>query len=252
MAPIGPEERNFSATWWLLAQAAPGGAVAEAEGVVMIATGVPFFYFNAAFVTDPSADPERVVDTAQEWFGGRALPFSLRFSEHEPAFADAAITAGLVESERSPIMAMSVEGTPPPPPIEGLEVRVVSDEAGFDDHVRIVAEAFSAPADWLRRVFTPALLDVEDFVPLVGYIAGEPVASSALVVTDGMGGVYNVGTPEQHRRQGYGEAMTWAAVEQAMALGCTATTLQASAMGKPIYERMGYRTLLDYRQFATA
>jgi hypothetical protein len=48
------------------------------------------------------------------------------------------------------------------------------------------------------------------------------------------------------RRRGYGEALTWAAVAGGQRAGCTIASLQASALGKPVYARMGFSDVLGY------
>jgi predicted acetyltransferase len=55
-------------------------------------------------------------------------------------------------------------------------------------------------------------------------------------------GIYNVATPAAFRNRGLGEATTRAAVAEGQRRGCVMSTLQASEMGYPIYERMGFRT----------
>ena len=61
-------------------------------------------------------------------------------------------------------------------------------------------------------------------------------------------GVYNVGTLESHRRRGLGEAMTAYAAELGRAVhGCSIATLQSSAMGLSLYQRMGYRTVTEWQ-----
>jgi predicted acetyltransferase len=62
-------------------------------------------------------------------------------------------------------------------------------------------------------------------------------------------GIYNVATLPSHRKRGYGEAMTWRAVAGGAAAGCDVAILQASQMGRPIYERMGFRLVAPYRTF---
>jgi ribosomal protein S18 acetylase RimI-like enzyme len=75
------------------------------------------------------------------------------------------------------------------------------------------------------------------------------VASSALIVIDGVAGVHYVGTLASHRRRGFGEAMTRHAVDEGAQAGCRSATLQASEMGQPIYERMGFRVVTQYKTF---
>ena len=95
-------------------------------------------------------------------------------------------------------------------------------------------------------------LALPGFECYIGSVDGEAVATSTLVVTGTTAAVYNVATLESHRRRGLGEALTWHAVRAGAAMGCDVSTLQASAMGRPIYERMGYRYVAPYRTFHRA
>ncbi len=56
---------------------------------------------------------------------------------------------------------------------------------------------------------------------------------------------HNVATIEAARGRGYGTAMTWAAIADA-APGVEIAVLQASALGRPVYERMGFRMVVEY------
>jgi hypothetical protein len=59
----------------------------------------------------------------------------------------------------------------------------------------------------------------------------------------GFVGIYGVATPPDARGRGYGEAMTWAAT---LCRPDLPATLQASPMGRPVYDRMGYRTVAEF------
>ena len=80
---------------------------------------------------------------------------------------------------------------------------------------------------------------------IFGSVDDVPVSTAHVGVTGRTAGIYNVATPPEHRRHGYGEALTWAAVAEGGHLGCDHSTLQASPMGAPIYRRMGYRQVCD-------
>jgi len=75
-------------------------------------------------------------------------------------------------------------------------------------------------------------------------------------VTSGLGwrsgrtiGVYAISTVPAARRHGYGEAMTARVVADGIAAGCDVAALQASAVGRPIYERLGFRVDVLYNAY---
>ena len=76
---------------------------------------------------------------------------------------------------------------------------------------------------------------------LLGRLNGEPVATSSLLLAGGIVGIYDVSTAPEARGRGIGTAMTAAAVETARAHGYEIAFLQPSAMGKPLYHRVGFR-----------
>jgi len=92
-----------------------------------------------------------------------------------------------------------------------------------------------------------ALLDEPDMVHYVGFVDGAPVATAMRFSSQRVATVANVSTIPAYRRRGIGEAMTWRAALDGRAAGCVASYLQASEMGFPIYQRMGYRHVLTHR-----
>lgn len=140
-----------------------------------------------------------------------------------------------------------IAGAVDPSPAALTIAPVASDDV--DDYMGVIAEGFDAPFDIVERVFRGPLLHLGGFTALLGRLNGVPVATSGLWCSDGVAGVYNVATLPGHRAKGYGAAMTWAAANLGRDAGLTQSILQASAAGEPVCERMGYRTLVRYRQF---
>lgn len=74
----------------------------------------------------------------------------------------------------------------------------------------------------------------------VAFMDERVIGTDVALVGHGVVGVYLVTVVDTARGRGFGEALTWRATLADPALPAT---LQASSMGKPLYERMGYRTI---------
>ncbi|MBI3746412.1 MAG: GNAT family N-acetyltransferase [Chloroflexi bacterium] len=133
-----------------------------------------------------------------------------------------------------------------PPDLPGHEIRRVVDAAGLDDHLSTGAMGFGLPEAILRAVVVPALIDRPDTAIYVGYANGAPVSTGLGVRTGRTIGVYNIATVETARGRGYGAAMTRRVVDDGVSAGCDVAILQASQMGLPLYERLGFRTVVEY------
>lgn len=243
---IDAAEQNYFTAWRLLAGRAAGCLVEETDNVVFTFVPVPVAYFNSAFVKPP-ADAVSCIETVREFFAARETPFTLRFRD-SPESDAACRSAGFTPAGLSPLMNAAVDDIAPP---STIDVRRV-DAQTWDDHVRAIAVGFGMPVELASRLFGPSLAESEEYAAFNAYIDGEVASTAALIVSDSVAGVYNVATPEAFRRRGLGEATTRAAVAEGARRGCVMSTLQASDMGYPIYERMGFRTAVTWRSLTSS
>jgi GNAT superfamily N-acetyltransferase len=79
----------------------------------------------------------------------------------------------------------------------------------------------------------------------VGRVDGEPVASSLAFTGGGAVGLYGVATAPAHRGRGYGSALTLAGIDWGASRGEGTAILHASEMGRPVYKRLGFRTVAE-------
>ena len=139
-----------------------------------------------------------------------------------------------------PIMVRDAGGDAPVAPSD-LEIVEATDASTVREAATLIDESFEAqskPDD----VLTLDCLD-DDFRVWVGRIDGRAVTTAAAYIADGYVGLYAVATTPDARGRGYGEAVTWAATLSRPELPAT---LQASPLGRPIYERMEYRTIAEF------
>ena len=155
--------------------------------------------------------------------------------------------------EAYPAMVLNpiTDAIAPDPPPE-LEIRRARDVDGLADHVEVVAAGFGLPIDIARRLIPAGGLDIPGPPRTRGMsTAGRsPRRSGSRPATTV--GVYNVATIEGMRGRGYGGAMTRHAISEGRRGGATTSILQSSAMGRPVYESMGFREVLTFRVFVEA
>jgi GNAT superfamily N-acetyltransferase len=92
-----------------------------------------------------------------------------------------------------------------------------------------------------RRPFMEAVLAVPCCEPLVGTVDGRVVATGLVTVNGAVGWVGSIFVDPAMRGRGLGRAMTEEVCRRLEAAGCETLALIASELGRPIYERMGFR-----------
>lgn len=126
-----------------------------------------------------------------------------------------------------------------------VEIREVRSKDDVGLFVHALVEGFGIPAlaglpTW--RIMDERILSDASLRGWVAFAEGRAVGTSVAYLADGVVGVYLVAVDPQKRRQGLGEALTWRA---ALTDPAAPSTLQASELGRPLYERMGYVTALE-------
>lgn len=92
-----------------------------------------------------------------------------------------------------------------------------------------------------RRPFLELMLATPNCQPLVGTMDGSVVATGQGVVNGPVGWVGSIFVDARLRRQGLGRAMTEHVCGALKSAGCRTLALIASDLGRPIYEKMGFR-----------
>ncbi len=228
------------------------GAAYESRDVWMTHCGFPAREFNTCFLKAPGQRHDESIALAESWFEQASLPFMVRLrADLEDACAASLLAAGYErDEEETPVMALGKVPDAPPRVSEGLEIRYVETPEDLARFQTTTMEGFGFPGEAGHLFITPEFHARPGVRLFLACVDNEPVATSALVATDDTAGIYFVATKEGHRGRGYGEAVTWAAVCGGREFRCTTACLQASEVGRPVYERMGFETPTHYIAYA--
>jgi ribosomal protein S18 acetylase RimI-like enzyme len=228
----------------------PEGVVSRDRGVVALLGHVPLRFFNQVLVDAPPANASAIRDAVSR-ARQRHDPFAVSLRAGvDDEFTLLMGELGLVAADDAATLAMTLHPLrsrpQPAAPEPGFEIRRVTDEAGLEDHRRAVSAGFGSDESVADTMIRIGLLDRSECVIYAGYLDGVPVTSGTGWRTGRTMGVYNIATVPAARRRGFGEAMTARILADGEAAGCDVAVLQASAMGRPIYERLGFRDTTRY------
>jgi hypothetical protein len=240
--------------WIAVGGQVAGAHVERAGGVAVICTGLPLRLFNQVLVADPMATDDAVIAAVaaarkrtDRFFvnlrvgtDDRFVPLMDRLGLE--ADQDELSTPGMV---MHPLSATVSAKTP-----SAIDLRRITSEAGIPDHVTVAASSFGIPEEWLAALVTEGLLRQPGVTLLVGYRDSAPVTTGLGIRTGRSISIYNIATLESARGHGFGAATTMRLVADGFADGCDVAVLQSSPLARPLYERLGFRRLIQYLGFA--
>ncbi len=171
-----------------------------------------------------------------------------------PADIGERLTARGLKPGSVPWLLADLDDVPDLAPLEdALRVEIVTSPQQLEEWWHVSAAGFEGD-DALIKIFYDAYVryplgaDV-DYLHTIGYRHDEPVTSATLLLTEGIAGLYNISTPPPHRRRGFGTAITHHALRIARQRGYQHACCMASHMGKPIYQRLGFRVELNTPEY---
>lgn len=226
------------------------GEFFDSYNLGIVSSGVPNKIYNIVFIKRKASKPERVIQKWEQFFELRGLPFRVVFSpgfedRYEPLMRE----RGYKEIEAETTMTLSNL-----PAVHNketdLDIKKVVTPEELTHFQETIAEGFdfhSKVGPFLITERVHALPDAELFV---GYADGRPAATSMLIRTGDIGGIYWVATLKKYRRHGFAAAMTLHAVLAGRDKGCTVASVQASKVGRPVFEKIGFVNRYNYRAYA--
>ena len=245
------EHENWIA--WMAGVASCGSPItlSRTGGVFTLLTGLPMDWFNQILIEGEDTTPAAVLDAVlQARAQGIDPVVRLRHGiDHRfiPTLSQAGLEAAAPETATPGMVASPIDrDTIAKQAVPKLDIQRVTDTAGIDAHRQAATAGFAADPAVAHGTVCASLLERPDCVVYVGYADGDPVVSGMGWRTGRTIGVYSIATIPSARRRGYGAAMTARVVADGALAGCDVAALQASEMGRPIYERLGFRTVITY------
>ena len=233
----------FVEAWRYLASSVPGGWIrAKGAGLAGV-TGVAVASLNIVWVQEVDADLEDISDLLDQ-VAGTGLPHCLQLRPGAVGrLAELAGRRGMTLSDNIPLMAIEDPSQlNAAPAMSGLVIReLLPDEAQL--HARVAAAGFEIPPKLFLQLMTPEVLATPGVRCYVGEADGKPVTTGVGVKLGSNVAIFNIATPPEHRRRGYGAAVTARAVADGLAAGAQWSSLQSSTDGYKVYERLGFRML---------
>lgn len=228
-------------TSWM---AADGLERRDGELLAAYASELPFLNIAMREATD--ADPEPFLERAREFFFSRRRGFVVYAQPGDPELGRAAQDAGLFEvMARYPEMVCRA----PLPELPG-DVRPVETAEQAADYWAICDAAYPSigmPEGVFAATFDAGSILRPGIQACLGYENGRPVACAQVCLAEGVAMIGWVGALPEARGRGLAAACTVWATNRGFAQGAEVASLQASEMGEPIYERLGYEHLFAYR-----
>jgi hypothetical protein len=223
-----------------------GAEVHDESDILWSITDIPFDLFNS--VSRARILPENIDATIQSvvaqagqrgvpllwWTGPGTLPADLgkHLERH-----------GFVREDHMPGMAVDLAKLKENLPVSaGFTCQPVEDQAVLKIWGQVFGECFEAP-DFAVEAFC----DFSNYVnrhtmrSYLGWLDGKPVATSTLMLGEGVANIYNVGTIPAARRRGIGALMTALPLYEARAEGYRVGILDASEMGESVYRSLGFQ-----------
>jgi GNAT superfamily N-acetyltransferase len=225
--------------WFRLAAGSPGGRVIEADGIIAAVTPAARYLsvFNGVVYEDAGALEAALPQLADAYDEAGVLAWTVWVPAADRDAAAVLEAAGHVLDASPTAMAVGLGDLE----LSAPEALDADTDATAEQFEALSIEGFGGKAEYARGAMSG--FDGPDCHRHVARLHGRPVATVGVYDHQGDGGVYYVATLPEARGRGVATALMTRALLDAHERGCETTSLQATKLGRPIYERLDYRDL---------
>jgi len=224
-----------------------GAWIEERAGYAVVGCpAIPIPGFNGVWVDGPDVMAPQTLAGAVDEVRRHGAPCWIELrADRTPAIRAAAVGLGFMREDTYPGMVATPQEIRLPG-FGGPQISRVEGPSAIAEAIDVAAAGFEAPRELFAALYTPAVLAVPGLSVYLLRIGGRAVSTATAWLGDGAVGIFNVATPPAERGHGYGTLITAHAAWEGFAAGADLAWLQASAMGEPVYRRMGFRQVETY------
>jgi GNAT superfamily N-acetyltransferase len=238
MLSPGLAERPYLSLWpfyRLLAASSEGARLVEHDGVTAaIVPATPDrSVTNGVVYESPQALERALEPLAATYAEAGTRAWTVWVPEHDRGAQELLAGAGHRLDATPAAMALALAAFEPVS-IAGLEI---DHDPPASAAGRINDAAYGYDGDFARAFAAVP----EELNLYAAKLDGKPVACAGTIHEGGDCGVYLVGTLPSARGRGLATKLMSVALEAARAAGCESASLQSTAMGRPIYARLGFQ-----------
>lgn len=237
----------------------PMGKVEFYDGpdVLRFFSGVPHPIFNAIFrskLYEPNVDV--IIDQILEKSRSQNMPMTWSVGPlSRPKNLGARLKAhGMKLGESIFGMALNLDClNEQTSTLTGLCIEEVQDSAALEDYLHVFGIGFEMMeymVDFFREGYLLSGFGANS--PWKHYLArynNKPVGCSSVLLYRGIAGIYNVATLPEYRKHGIGQAVTSVPLNAARNDGYHLAVLQATTMGKSVYQRLGFQEFCRLEEY---
>jgi hypothetical protein len=129
----------------------------------------------------------------------------------------------------------------PPAVSDDFRIKQVRDDDMMAEWVKLSEDGFGIELGCFYDAYARHGYGPEAFsLHYTGYLGDVPVTTGTLLDAGGTASIYDVSTPTEFRKQGFGGALTHYMMQEIANRGYNDTWIWASNMAKPLYQQLGY------------
>jgi GNAT superfamily N-acetyltransferase len=220
----------------------PGGTNEKGDGWVLNYTGNRLMSgANHLWIDRAEVFNAALLDHAIRFFRRFQAQWSiLVVPEVHPSLMDKCTQNGCVEEWSHAIMSFEGKLTIPCY-TDDVYIEPIRNNIQRYTASHILREAFHMEGDAAQYIFRAEHNDDQNIRHYLAYHLEHPGAVSTMTFTDGVAGIWNVGTRKVLRRKCLAHALMGRMTQEAQEHHYTRTMLIASNQGQPLYHKLGYQ-----------